>query len=95
MKKNEKEKLIEYKIILIGDTNSNKTKIFNKMMYNSTTIGVDFETNIITYKNKEYSVKLFDTSGQERFRVLQNHIFIWVMDSLLFLIYRMSKAWNL
>ena len=92
MKKNEKEKLIEYKIILIGDTNSNKTKIFNKMMKPST-IGVDFETKIITYKNKKYSVKLFDTSGQERFRSITKSYFH--MGDGFFIVFDLSNEQSL
>ena len=99
MKKNEKEKLIEYKIILIGDTNSNKTKIFNKMINNisfiepSTTNWVDFETKIITYKNKEYSVKLFDTSGQERFRSITKSYFH--MGDGFFIVFDLSNEQSL
>ena len=69
-----KEHVIEYKILLLGDSDSNKTSIFTKIIYNkidklmSSTLGVDFETKIITYKNKKYSIELFDSAGQERFQ---------------------------
>ena len=34
----------------------------------SSSIGVDFETKIIKYRNKKYKIRLFDTAGQERFQ---------------------------
>ena len=69
-----KEDVIEYKILLLGDSDSNKRRIFNKIIYNkidklmTSTLGVDFETKNITYKNKNYSIRLFDSAGQERFQ---------------------------
>ena len=70
MKKNE---VIEYRILLIGDTNSNKTKIFNKIIKISTIW--EAETKIITYKNKKYLITLQDTAGQERFRsIIKSYI---------------------
>ena len=100
MKKNEKEKLIEYKIILIGDINSNKTKIFKKMMYNNisfiepnTTIEVDFETKNITYKNKKYSITLQDTASQERFRGITKSYFH--MGDGFFIVFNLSNRQSL
>ena len=78
MQKNQEnlKNLIEYKLLLIGESNVGKTTIFNKYIYNkidknaTSTIGVDFEAKNFTYKNKKYSIKLFDTAGQERFQSL-------------------------
>ena len=63
----------EIKLLLLGESNVGKTSIFNKYIYNrnatlsASSIGVDFETKIINYKNKKYKIRLFDTAGQERF----------------------------
>ena len=71
--KNPQDSLIEYKLLLIGESNVVKTTIFNKYIFNKldkntgSTIGVDFEAKNFSYKNKKYSIKLFDTAGQERF----------------------------
>ena len=72
--KNPQDSLIEYKLLLIGESNVGKTTIFNKYIFNKldkntgSTIGVDFEAKNFSYKNKKYSIKLFDTAGQERFQ---------------------------
>lgn len=72
-KKNPDDPQIEYKLLLIGESNVGKTTIFNKYIFNrldknaSSTIGVDFEAKNFSYKKKKYSIKLFDTAGQERF----------------------------
>ena len=66
--------ITNYKIILLGETNAGKTTLFNKFTldknsYNYiSTITVDNETKTIEYKNKKYSITLYDTAGQERFR---------------------------
>ena len=71
--KNEQD-FIEYTILLLGESRVGKTSIFNRYIYNkfvdnvSSTIGVDFETKTLLYKGKNYSIKLYDTAGQERFR---------------------------
>ena len=69
------------KIILVGETSVGKTSIFNKYcrdefdeVYNST-VGVDFEIKAVNYKNKEYSIQIFDTVGQERFKSIINSYF--------------------
>ena len=36
----------------------------------SASIGIDYETKIIKYKNKRYNITIQDTSGEERFRGL-------------------------
>ena len=70
----------EIKILLLGESNVGKTSIFNRFISNTfeknigSTIGVDFETKILPYKNKKYSIRLFDTTGQEWFRsITQNY----------------------
>ena len=72
--KNGKENPKEIKLLLLGESNVGKTSIFNRYIYNKITkntassIGVDFETKIINYKNQNYKIRLFDTAGQERFQ---------------------------
>ena len=63
-----------FKIVLVGDTGVGKTSIFLKYHKNTingnhiTTVSIDFEVKNVKYKNKNYSIKIFDTAGQERFK---------------------------
>ncbi len=62
------------KLLLLGDTNVGKTSIFERFIKGtfaenkSASIGIDFETNILKYKNTNYTIDLYDIPGQERFR---------------------------
>ena len=64
--------ILELRILLLGDC-SEKTKLFQcvcdkKYRDCASSIGVDCETEIIKYKNKNYRIILHDTNGQERFQ---------------------------
>ena len=71
----------EVKILLFGNSGVGKTAIFNRFYKNkfdgifTSSIGVDFQTRIFEYKNKKYSIHLFDTAGEERFRSLTSSYF--------------------
>ena len=72
--------LITYKIILIGNSGVGKTSLFRKLSgaeflaKNISTIGIDKKTleyNIdIGNQKKNFSISLFDTAGQEKFRAV-------------------------
>ena len=72
--KNNKPNITNYKIILLGETNAGKTTLFNKFIFNKekfnyiSSITVDNETKLFDCNNKKYSITLFDTAGQERFK---------------------------
>ena len=82
------EDIKEIKLLLLGESNVGKTSIFNKYIYNrnatlsASSIGVDFETKIINYKNKKYKIRLFDTAGQERFHSI-THSYYHLGDGFL------------
>ena len=69
---------IEYKVVLIGNTAVGKTSLFKKISTkefsekNISTIGMDKKTLQfilnINGANKEFSISLVDTAGQERYR---------------------------
>ena len=62
------------KIIILGDGGVGKTSIFTRYIHNKfdphniATTGVDFESKIFKYKDKSFSIILYDTAGEERFR---------------------------
>ena len=64
----------ELKILVLGESGVGKTSILRRYLFNqfeeanASTIGVELDTKIINYKNNYYSITLFDTTGQERFK---------------------------
>ena len=78
--KDEREKISEIKIALLGDSNTGKTSflnILNKKTIDNMTSTVGFEDTIFYayIKNKKYKFKIVDTAGQENYRSLtSNHI---------------------
>jgi len=78
----------EIKLLLLGESSVGKTSIFNRYIYDkmdkniSSSIGVDFETKIIKYRNKKYKIRLFDTAGQERFQSI-THSYYHLGDGFL------------
>ena len=80
-KQKEIKPIIKISIILVGDTNVGKTSIFKRYYKNefkaskNATIGVEFEAKEFKYKGQKYSIQIFDTAGQERFRSLTESYF--------------------
>ena len=78
----------EIRILLLGESSVGKTSIFNRYIYDkmdknvSSSIGVDFETKTIKYRNKKYKIRLFDTAGQERFQSI-THSYYHMGDGFL------------
>ena len=75
MKYEEKRK--KYNILLMGDSGVGKTSIFKRYIFNdydeketTASIGIDFEMKNLEYNKKKYSICLFDTAGQERYRAI-------------------------
>ena len=66
--------MIDIKLLLLGETGVGKTSIMHRFAKNkyedlkSSTIGIDYETKIIKYKDKSYKIQLFDTAGQEKYK---------------------------
>ena len=73
--------LKSFKVILVGETGVGKTSIFNRFCTgkydgnHSATVGVDFEVKEVKYNDKDYSIQLFDTAGQERFKSIISSYF--------------------
>lgn len=67
-----------YKCLLVGDTNSGKSCLLNKICddvyfpHHPPTVGIDFKINFYTIDDIIYKLQIWDTSGQERFRTITN-----------------------
>ena len=79
---NNNDDVLEYKIILIGDSCVGKTAILRRYIYNIyeettiSTLGISFAFKEVTLKNKiKIKLKLVDTAGQERFTSLASSYF--------------------
>jgi len=64
-----------YKIVLMGDSKVGKSSVFNKLnnivsYTTTTTIGVDFCSLIKNIRGKNIKICLWDTAGQEKFKVM-------------------------
>ena len=73
-KQNEKDQKKELKILLLVDSWVGKTSIFQRYFENkykensSATVGVDFLTKEVKYKNEKYIIYIFEKAGQESFK---------------------------
>ncbi|KRX01281.1 P-loop containing nucleoside triphosphate hydrolase [Pseudocohnilembus persalinus] len=70
------------KIILLGDSTVGKTSILERYtnnnfnLHNTLTIGVDLRvTQHMVGDNKNMKLKIWDTSGQERFRAIAENFY--------------------
>ena len=67
---------LKFKMIVVGDQNTGKSCILNRYANNifeenyQATIGLDFQTKIVTINNQDVHLTLYDTAGQEKFRSL-------------------------
>ena len=64
----------KFKIMILGESKIGKTCFITRYTNNNfsgaylTTVGIDFQSKIITLNNKTIKLQLWDTAGQERFR---------------------------
>ena len=69
----QRSNVFEFKVVILGDSGVGKSCVMNRFLYNrfdpnhAATIGLDFGTKNICYKNMVTKLRLFDTGGHERF----------------------------
>lgn len=74
--------LYSFKLILLGDVSVGKTSILNRYINNTfvencqCSVGVEFKvTSLILDSTTQVSLKIWDTSGQEKFRALTRNYY--------------------
>jgi small GTP-binding protein len=69
------------KILTLGDSGVGKTSIIQKFVNDKfnqnmlSTIGVDFQSKVIIINNTKIKLKIWDTTGQERFKTLTSQYY--------------------
>lgn len=64
------------KIMLMGDSDVGKTSLLKKYCENEfsnsyiTTVGIDFKIQYLTINNKKIKLQIWDTAGEERYRIV-------------------------
>ena len=80
-KKSIKDFNYSFKILFLGGIGVGKTSIINRYVKNELkndqkpTIGIDYKTKTVLYNSQKIKLKIFDTSGQERFRTLTKNYY--------------------
>ena len=75
------EPFFSFKILFLGGIGVGKTSIINRYVKNifindqTPTIGIDYKSKIVIYNSKKIKLKIFDTSGQERFHTLTKNYY--------------------
>ena len=77
---NSSKKLVELKILTLGDTSVGKSSFIIKFIDNRfsinyiATLGFDFKQKKLTINDETIRLKIFDTAGQERFKSISLNI---------------------
>lgn len=67
---------IRHKVVFVGNPFAGKTSIMNKLINNEfrdtydQTIGVDFYTKTIMFRENIFKLQLWDSAGQEKYKSL-------------------------
>ena len=72
---------IKFKILVIGESTSNKTSLIRRYTKDQfggiylNTVGIDFQDKLIQIEDKKVKLQIWDTAGQERFRNVAKNYF--------------------
>ena len=69
------------KLMIIGDSSVGQSSLLKKYCKNEfsnsyiTTVGIDFQVKILTINNIKIKIQIWDTAGEERYRVVAKNYF--------------------
>ena len=69
------------KLMILGDSSVGKTSLLKKYCKNEfsnsyiTTVGIDFQVKLLNINNKKIKIQIWDTAGEERYRVVAKNYF--------------------
>ena len=68
-----KKEMMSFSIMFVGISGAGKSSVItryasNKFINTQVTIGIDFLTKKLKYKQKSINLELWDTSGQEKYK---------------------------
>lgn len=86
---------LNFKVLVVGEAGVGKSSLINNVFYNSfnenynSTIGFDFKTIIVKYKEEYIKLQVWDTCGQEVYRSLISSFY--KQASLIILVYSIDS----
>ena len=79
--KNNNKNRITLKILTLGDSAVGKSAILIRYTQNKfhsnylTTVGIDYQSKIIHYQNREIEMQIWDSAGQEKYRAISKQYY--------------------
>jgi Ras-related protein Rab-11A len=89
---------IIFKVVLIGDSGVGKTNILSRYIKDDfsietkNTVGVEFGSKIIKFKENTIKIQIWDTAGQERYRSITNAYYKGAKGAMV--VYDISKRYT-
>jgi len=86
------------KVVLIGDSGVGKTNILSRYIKDDfsietkNTVGVEFGSKIIKFKDNTIKIQIWDTAGQERYRSITNAYYKGAKGAMV--VYDISKRYT-
>ena len=84
-----------FKIVIIGDSAVGKSNLLSRYarnefnLHSKSTIGVEFQTQVMDIDGKEVKAQIWDTAGQERFRAVTSAYYRGAVGALV--VYDISR----
>lgn len=82
--------MYRYTIAFVGDSGVGKTSLVENTLKNAITFGLSYSKKTIRYGNKSATIRVWDTSGDDRFRFTITSII--QQPNLFFIVYNTSTS---